>query len=158
MRSFDYTPLYRTTVGFDRLFDMLDNSVRSDWPPYNIEKTGDDDYRITMAVAGFSTDEVELTQHGPELIVVGQKQTEESDRQILHRGMATRNFKQVFKLADYVKVAKATLENGLLSVDLVREIPEEMKPRRIGLRSSSDANPTQQPQISEDTERRRKVA
>jgi len=158
MRSFDYAPLYRTTVGFDRLFDMLDNSVRSDWPPYNIEKTGDHDYRITMAIAGFSPDEVELTQHGPELIVIGQKRPEESDRQILHRGMATRNFKQAFKLADYVKVAKATLDNGLLSVDLVREIPEEMKPRRIGLVSSSDAVPHQQQQIEQDTERRRKVA
>jgi len=158
MRSFDYAPLYRTTVGFDRLFDMLDNSVRSDWPPYNIEKIGDDDYRITMAIAGFSPDEVELTQHGPELIVIGQKQLEESARQILHRGMATRNFKQAFKLADYVKVAKATLENGLLSVDLVREIPEEMKPRRIGLVSSSDAAPAKQQQLSQDTERRREVA
>jgi len=158
MRSFDYAPLYRTTVGFDRLFDMLDNSVRSDWPPYNIEKIGDDDYRITMAIAGFSPDEVELTQHGPELIVIGQKQPEEGGRQILHRGMATRNFKQAFKLADYVKVAKATLENGLLSVDLVREIPEEMKPRRIGLVSPSNAAPAQQQQLSQDTERRREVA
>jgi len=159
MRTFDYAPLYRTTVGFDRLFDMLDNSVRSDWPPYNIEKIGEDDYRITMAIAGFSPDEVELTQHGSELIVTGQKQPEEGGRQILHRGMATRNFKQAFKLADYVKVAKATLENGLLSVDLVREIPEEMKPRRIGLVSSSNAAPAQQQQqLSQDTERRREVA
>ncbi|PZV36269.1 Hsp20 family protein [Mesorhizobium kowhaii] len=158
MRSSDYAPLYRSTVGFDRLIDMLDNSVRSDWPPYNIEKTGDNDYRITMAIAGFSPDEVELTQHGPELIVVGQKQADESDRQILHRGMATRNFKQVFKLADYVKVAKATLESGLLSVDLVREIPDELKPRRIGLESSSNAAPSQQQQISQDTQRQRKVA
>jgi molecular chaperone IbpA len=105
-----------------------------------------------MAIAGFSPDEVELTQHGPELIVIGHKQPEESDRQIL------RNFKHAFKLADYVKVAKATLDNGLLSVDLVREIPEEMKPRRIGLVSSSDAVPPQQQQIEQDTERRRKVA
>ena len=111
-----------------------------------------------MAIAGFSSDEVELTQHGPELTVVGPEEARGERTQILHRGMATRNFKQVFKLADYVKVAKASLENGLLSMELVREIPEEMKPRRIGLRSSSDANPTQQPQISEDTERRRKVA
>jgi len=158
MRSFDYAPLYRTTVGFDRLFDMLDNSVRSDWPPYNIERTGDNDYRITMAIAGFSPEEVDLTQHGAELIVIGQKQPEGSDRQILHRGMAMRNFKQVFRLADYVKVANATLENGLLSVDLVREIPEELKPRRIGIGTSADKEPVQKKQISQDTEHQRKVA
>ncbi|MGX5840674.1 Hsp20 family protein [Mesorhizobium sp. ArgA1] len=158
MRSYDYAPLYRTTVGFDRLFDMLDDTVRSDWPPYNIEKTGDNDYRITMAIAGFSRDEVELTQHGPELIVTGQKQPEESDRQILHRGMATRNFKQVFKLADYVKVANATLENGLLSVDLVRDIPEELKPRRIGIGTSTDKEGLQARQISQDTRPHSKVA
>ncbi|MFK0692226.1 Hsp20 family protein [Mesorhizobium sp. IMUNJ 23033] len=158
MRSFDYAPLYRTTVGFDRLFDMLDSSVRSDWPPYNIEKTGDNDYRITMAVAGFSPEEVELTQHGPELIVIGQKQPEQGDRQILHRGMATRNFKQVFRLADYVKVADATLENGLLSVDLVREIPEELKPRRIGIGTSTGKQPSPNKQISQDTQPQRKVA
>jgi molecular chaperone IbpA len=151
MRSFDYAPLYRTTVGFDRLFDMLDTSVRSDWPPYNIEKTGDNDYRITMAVAGFSPEEVELTQHGPDLIVIGQKQPDESDRQILHRGMAARNFKQVFKLADYVKVSKATLENGLLSVDLVRDIPEELRPRRIALATSAEGARQANRQISQDT-------
>lgn len=158
MRSFDYAPLYRTTVGFDRLFDMLDNGVRSDWPPYDIEKTGDNDYRITMAIAGFSPDEVELTQHGAELIVVGQKQLEESGRQILHRGVAARSFKQVFKLADYVKVANATLENGLLSVELVRDIPEEFKPRRIGIGPSTDKQTSQEKQISQDTEPQRKVA
>jgi molecular chaperone IbpA len=158
MRSFDYTPLYRTTVGFDRLFDMLDNGVRSDWPPYNIEKIGDNDYRITMAIAGFSPEEIELTQHGPELVVIGQKQPEEGDRQILHRGMATRNFKQVFKLADYVKVANATLENGLLSVDLVRDIPEELKPRRIDIGTSADKPPSPNKQIRQDIEHQRNVA
>jgi len=158
MRSFDYAPLYRTTVGFDRLFDMLDNGVRSDWPPYNIEKIGDNDYRITMAIAGFNPDEVELTQHGPELIVIGNKQPEESDRQVLHRGMATRNFKQVFKLADYVKVANATLENGLLAVDLVRDIPEELKPRRIGIATSGVQQTRSNKQISQETEQGRKVA
>ena len=105
IRSFDYSPLYRSTVGFDRLFDMLDSSVRSDWPPYNIEKKREKDYRITMAIAGFSPDEVELTQHGPELIVTGQKKRGQEDRQVLHQGLAIGNFKQVFKLADHVKVA-----------------------------------------------------
>ena len=158
MRSFDYTPLYRTTVGFDRLFDMLDNGVRSDWPPYNIEKTGENDYRITMAIAGFSPEEIELTQHGPELIVVGNKQPTKTDGQILHRGMATRNFKQIFRLADYVKVASATLENGLLAVDLVRDIPEELKPRRIGIGTSAEKLTSPTKRISQDTDKKLKVA
>lgn len=162
MRSFDYSPLYRSTVGFDRLFDMLDNSVRSDWPPYNIEKKSENDYRITMAIAGFSPDQVELTQHGPELIVTGQKKAEQGDRQVLHQGLAIGNFKQVFKLADHVKVANAALENGLLSVDLVREIPEELKPRRIAIGSASGATSADETarkkQISQDTEPQRKAA
>ncbi|RVA37580.1 Hsp20 family protein, partial [Mesorhizobium sp. M7A.F.Ca.CA.004.11.1.1] len=128
MRSSDYTPLYRTTVGFDRLFDMLEKSVRSDWPPYNIEKIGENDYRITMAIAGFALDEVELMQNGPELSVIGQRKPDQENREVLHRGLATGNFKQVFKLADHVKVKAANLENGLLSVDLIREVPEELKP------------------------------
>ena len=162
MRSLDYTPLYRSTVGFDRLFDMLDNGVRSEWPPYNIEKLGTDDYRITMAIAGFSTEEVELTQHGPELIVTGQKKPEEGNRQILHQGLAIGNFRQAFKLADHVKVARATLENGLLSVDLVREIPEELKPRRIAIGSTGSAasgdETAKNKQISQDTDRQRSAA
>ncbi|MGO4562664.1 Hsp20 family protein [Rhizobiales bacterium 3FA27D7] len=160
MRS-DYNPLYRSTVGFDRLFDMLENGVRSDWPPYNIEKTGENDYRITMAIAGYSPEEVELTQHGPELIVTGQKKPEEGDRQILHRGLAIGNFRQAFKLADHVKVARATLEKGLLSVDLVREIPEELKPRRITIGSAESAAPAKdvaKRKISQDTEPRRQAA
>ena len=159
MRSSEYAPLFRSTVGFDPLFDMLENSVRTDWPPYNIEKTGENDYRITMAVAGFASDEVELTQHGPELTVIGQKKPEEKDRQILHRGLAVGNFKQAFKLADYVKVANASLENGLLSIHLVREIPEEMKPRRITIepaRGSASAGTTGQ--VGQDTKRTLKVA
>ncbi|RJT37605.1 heat-shock protein [Mesorhizobium waimense] len=158
MRSFDYTPLYRTTVGFDRLFDMLENGVRSDWPPYNIEKTGENDYRITMAIAGFSPEEIELTQHGPELMVVGNKQPTENDRQVLHRGMATRNFKHVFRLADYVKVASANLEHGLLSVDLVRDIPEELKPRRIGIGTSIVKHTAPTKEISQDTDKKLKAA
>ena len=139
MRSTEYAPLYRSTVGFDRLFDMLENSVRTDWPPYNIEKTSDNEYRIVMAVAGFSPDEVELTQHGPELTVAGQKKPEENSRQMLHRGLATGSFRQAFKLADHVKVANASLRDGLLSIHLAREIPEEMKPRRIAISSDGGA-------------------
>ncbi|MGN6767583.1 MAG: Hsp20 family protein [Rhizobiaceae bacterium] len=162
MRSFDFAPLYRSTVGFDRLFDMLDNGVRSDWPPYNIEKVGENDYRITMAIAGYSPKEVELTQHGPELIVIGQKKPEQFDRQVLHQGLAIGNFRQVFKLADHVKVARAALENGLLSVDLVREIPEELRPRRIVIGSAEDSasahDAGKKKQISQDTEPQRKAA
>jgi molecular chaperone IbpA len=157
MRSSEYAPFFRSTVGFDRLFDMLDNSVRTDWPPYNIEKRGENEYRITMAVAGFSEEEVELTQHGPELTVTGQKKPEENDRKILHRGLAIGNFRQVFRLADYVKVANASLENGLLSIDLAREIPEEMKPRRIAIASAARGTAKTE-QISQDLKPQRKAA
>ena len=135
MRTFDISPLYRSTVGFDRLFDMLDQTARvepmTNWPPYNIEKAGDDQYRITMAVAGFSPDEIELTQHESTLLVVGQKKSSDEEKQYLHRGIATRAFKQTFNLADHVKVKGASLENGLLTVELVREVPEALKPRRV---------------------------
>ncbi len=154
MRTFD--SLYRTTIGFDRLFDMLDSSARSDWPPYNIEKTGENDYRIAMAIAGFSSEEVELTQNGPELVVVGQKATDTEGRQVLHQGLALRNFRQVFKLADHMKVVAASLENGLLSVEIVREIPEELKPRRINI-GPGDALAASK-QITQDVEKPRKVA
>lgn len=154
MRTFD--SLYRTTVGFDRLFDMLDNSTRTDWPPYNIEKTGENDYRIAMAIAGFSSEEVELTQNGPELVVVGQKATDTEGRQLLHQGLALRNFRQAFKLADHMKVVTASLENGLLSIEIVREIPEALKPRRISIGESNPAAVSKQ--ISQDVEKPRKVA
>ena len=137
---FDFSPLYRSTVGFDRLFDLLDQAHRVEpmsWPPYNIEKVADDQYRITMAVAGFSPDEIALTQHQNALLVSGQKKTSEEGSQYLHRGIATRAFKQTFNLADHVKVTGASLENGLLSVELKREVPEALKPRRIEITGSS---------------------
>jgi molecular chaperone IbpA len=148
MRTFDFTPLYRSTVGFDHLFDMLDSSIRPDWPPYDIEKLGEDKYRISMAVAGFSSDEVELTQEGNTLLVSGaKKQGDEQSQSYLHRGIATRNFKQTFSLADHVKVAGASLENGLLQIELVREVPEQLKPRRISIGTGPAANFTsEQPQ------------
>ena len=138
MRSaFDLSPLYRSTVGFDRLFDLIDQTARQDtsshWPPYNVEKVGDDQYRITMAVAGFSPDDIEITQKENALLVAGQRRPEQENAQYLHRGIATRNFRQTFSLADYVKVTGAGLENGLLTIDLVREVPEELKPRRIAI-------------------------
>ncbi|MBM6580619.1 Hsp20 family protein [Microvirga sp. BT689] len=140
MRSaFDFSPLYRSTVGFDRLFDMLDQSAQlepmTNWPPYNIEKMGEDQYVITMAIAGFSPDEIDLVQKESQLFVTGQKKGSEEGRQYLHRGIATRAFKQTFNLADHVKVTGANLENGLLTVELKREVPEALKPRRIEIKS-----------------------
>ena len=138
--AYDFSPLYRSTVGFDRLFDLLDQAHRVEpmnWPPYNIEKTGEDQYRITLAVAGFAPDEIEMIQHQNALLVSGQKKTSEDNTQYLHRGIATRAFKQTFNLADHVKVTGATLENGLLTVELKREVPEALKPRRIEIGSSS---------------------
>jgi molecular chaperone IbpA len=141
MRTFDISPLYRSTIGFDRLFDLLDETARvepmTNWPPYNIEKAGEDQYRITMAVAGFSPDEIELTQHESTLLVTGSKHSESEGTQILHRGIATRAFKQTFSLADHVKVKGASLENGLLMIELVREVPEALKPRRIAISTGS---------------------
>ena len=132
MRTYDFAPLFRSTVGFDRLLDMLDsNTPRSDWPPYNIEKAGNDQYRIRMAIAGFGADDVELTQQGNVLTVVGHKKAEQNQDGVLHQGLAMRAFKQTFNLADHVKVSAANLENGLLSVELTREVPEQLKPRRI---------------------------
>jgi len=144
MRTFDFTPYYRSTVGFDRLFDMLDQSIRSDWPPYNIEKKGEDQYRITMTVAGFAPEEIELVQHGATLLVTGQK-TEQPE--LLHQGIPL-SFKQSFNLADHVKVAGANVEHGLLMIDLVREIPEQLKPRRIDIGTRAEtttAKPESQP-------------
>jgi molecular chaperone IbpA len=137
MRTYDFAPLYRSTVGFDRLFSMLDQAARvepsTQWPPYDIEKVAEDAYRITMAVAGFSPNEIELTQHDTTLLVAGQKQDRDEEHAYLHRGIAARAFRQTFSLADHVKVTGARLENGLLAVDLKREVPEALKPRRIAI-------------------------
>jgi molecular chaperone IbpA len=141
--AFDLTPLYRSTVGFDRLFDMLDRTWGTaeasdgNWPPYNIEKLGDDHYRITMAVAGFTPEETNVVQQENALLVEGRKHPEPEGVQVLYRGIATRSFWQTFNLADYVKVSGANLDNGLLTIDLVREVPEEMKPRRIEIAAGS---------------------
>jgi len=143
--ALDFSPLYRSTVGFDRLFDMLDGTLgaaeaaSANWPPYNIEKLGDDQYRITMAVAGFTPDEIELVQQENTLLVAGRKHPEPEGVQVLHRGIATRSFRQTFNLADYVKVSGASLDNGLLTIELKREVPEAMKPRRIEIGASGEA-------------------
>jgi len=136
VRTFDFTPYYRATVGFDRLFDLMEKTVSPDWPPYDIEKKGDDQYRITIAIAGFAPNEVELVQQAAALLVSGQR-GEPKNQQALHRGIPNTSFKHSFNLADHVKVAGATLENGLLAIDLVREVPEQMKPRRIEIASGA---------------------
>jgi molecular chaperone IbpA len=138
MRTIDFAPLYRSTVGFDRLFSLLDNvgqvEATPSYPPYNIERTGENEYRITMAVAGFSEDELLIESRENTLTVKAEKtETEKTEEgsEFLFRGIAARSFERRFQLADHVEVRNATLENGLLHIDLVREIPEAMKPRKI---------------------------
>jgi molecular chaperone IbpA len=136
MRNFDFAPLSRSTIGFDRMMQLFEDATRlvddgeSSYPPYNIEKTGDDCYRITMAVAGFGEADLSVTQQANSLLVAGRKQGDENS-QYLHHGLAARAFNRRFDLADFIKVSGASLVNGLLSIDLVREVPEAMKPRSI---------------------------
>ena len=144
MRTFDFTPLYRSTVGFDRMFSMLDqfagveDSV-SNYPPYNIERANENAYRISVAVAGFTDADLSIEVKENRLTIRGEKQTndEEKTGDVLYQGIAARTFERSFQLADYVKVKGASLENGLLHVDLVREIPEAMKPRSIPIANST---------------------
>ena len=133
MRTFDLSPLYRSTVGFDRLFSMLDGfETAPGYPPYNIERTGENDYRISVAVAGFGEDDLSIEAKENTLTIKGAKQAkDEQNGDVLYQGIAARAFERVFQLADYVTVKNAALENGLLHVDLVREIPEAKKPRQI---------------------------
>jgi len=146
MRHFDLTPLYRSTVGFDRLASVLDQVMASDvsqntYPPYNIEKTGDDSYRITVAVAGFSEGELTVEAREGQLVISGRKAEGESPdaATFLHRGIATRAFERRFQLADHVRALDAVTENGLLHVDLVREVPEALKPRQIRIATKGGA-------------------
>jgi molecular chaperone IbpA len=148
MRSYDLSPLFRSTVGFDRLARLVDSATRFDdasaaYPPYNIEKVGEEDYRITMAVAGFSSDEIDITIHENALTVTGQaKQADPPSTQYLHRGIARRAFERRFQLADHIKVKGAALNNGLLDIELVREVPEQLKPRKIEIGSSAQPSLT----------------
>ena len=161
MTNYDFSPLYRSSVGFDRLLDMLDTASRvqpTTWPPYNIEKIGDDEYRITMAVAGFSPEEIELVQKENALFVTAQKHSEPDGVEVLHRGIATRAFKQTFNLADHVRVTGANLENGLLTVELKREVPEALKPRRIDIVSSGGRTAVSQENHREQIEQTAKAA
>src|SRR5471032_1046769 len=142
MRTFDYAPFYRATVGFDRVFDLLDSAAShsgaNGYPPYNIEKAGDNAYRIVMAVAGFAESELNVTQKESELLVTGQTAPNgEADKEYLYRGIAGRNFERRFQLADHVKVLGAKLANGLLTIELKREIPEEKKARTIRIEAEA---------------------
>ena len=135
MRNFDPTPFWRSTVGFDRLFDMLDQSSRlaeDSYPPYNIERTGENDYRISLALAGFTPDQVTITAEQNVLTVEGAK-PDKTQHEFLYQGIATRPFRRVFSLADHMQVKGAAFEDGLLMIELAREIPEAMKPRRIAI-------------------------
>ena len=134
----DLTPYRRSTIGFDRLFDLLETSGRSstdNYPPFNLERVADDRYRITLAVAGFSRDEIEITAQQNLLLVAGRKADGQSDAQVLHLGIATRSFERRFELADYVFVEDARLNEGLLVIELVREVPEAMKPKTIAIKT-----------------------
>ncbi len=146
MRAFDPSLLYRSTVGFDRLFTLLDQfgpetGQAPGYPPYNIERTGENDYRISVAVAGFAEPDLNIEVKENALTVKGEKQPSESRSEVLHQGIAARAFERRFQLADYVVVKGASLENGLLHIDLVREVPEAKKPRTIAITSNGSAQP-----------------
>ena len=138
MATFDFTPYRRSTVGFDRLFDLLENQVRGaaggdNYPPFNIERRGEDAYRVTLAVAGFRPDDIDITAHQNLLVIQGRKREENPEGQMLHVGIANRGFERRFELADFVRVEHADLADGLLTIDLVREVPEAMKPKKIAI-------------------------
>ena len=135
MNRLDFSPYRRSTVGFDRLFDLLENQVRNtggdNYPPFNIERRGDDAYRITLAIAGFRPEDLDITAHQNLLVIQGRKRDEATDGEWVHVGIANRGFERRFELADFVRVDHADLADGLLVIDLVREVPEAMKPKKI---------------------------
>jgi molecular chaperone IbpA len=142
--TYDFAPLWRSTIGFDRLFDLVDAAqqqagAEDNYPPCNVERVGEDRYQISLAVAGFSPDEIEITAEQSVLTVEGRK-AENQQREFLHQGISSRPFKRQFNLADYVQVKGAAFDNGLLRIELVRELPEAMKPRRISIAGSSASN------------------
>ena len=151
MRNLDLAPLWRSTVGFDRLFNLIDDLLRltgeDNYPPYNIERTGEDEYRVSLALAGFMPEEITLTAEQNMLTVEGHK-AEKGDHQYLYQGISARSFRRQFNLADYVEVKGASFVNGLLQVTLVRELPEGMKPRRIAITAGA-GNDNQQVQHKE---------
>jgi len=150
MRQIDFTPLYRSTVGFDRMFDLLDSVAGFDtgptaYPPYNIERLSDNEYRISMAVAGFAEDELKVDVEEQTLTVRGEKKAEDKEREFLHRGIASRAFERRFQLADHVEVKGADLRDGMLHIDIVRNVPERLKPRSIAI---GNGKPAKQVEVS----------
>jgi molecular chaperone IbpA len=141
MRTLDLAPLWRSTIGFDRLFDLIDESARwvgeDHYPPYNIERTGEDHYQISLALAGFNPEEITITAEQNVLTVEGHK-AEKGEHQYLYQGISARPFRRVFNLADYVQVKGASFDSGLLKIELVREVPEAMKPRRIAINAGNE--------------------
>jgi len=160
MRGLDFTPYRRSTVGFDRLFDFLENTSRAEqdnYPPFDIEKLSDDSYRITLAVAGFKRDEIDIVAQQNMLTITGRRsENRNRDGNFLHVGIATRAFERRFELADFVRVTAAELRDGLLSIELVREIPEAMKPRRIDIGGAAPNTLEPAPAANEPTEARSK--
>lgn len=144
--AFDFTPYRRSSVGFDRLFDLLETGTRNEvagaYPPFDIVQESEDSHRITLAVAGFRRDEIEIVAQENQLIVTGKRSETANEGQYLHRGIATRSFERRFQLADFIEVGSASFENGLLSVQLKRVVPEAMKPRKIEIAGGSPANKT----------------
>lgn len=142
MRTYDFSPLYRSAIGFDRLAHLFDDVQRTEsqpsYPPYNIELVSENKYQITMAVAGFDRSEIEIETERDRLKITGRKAGEEAQRNFLHRGIASRNFEHSFRLADHVRVTGAKLDNGLLNIELAREIPEALKPRKIVIDAVND--------------------
>ena len=141
MTTIDFSPLFRSTIGFDRIANALESAYRSEtsgYPPYDIEMTGDERYRVSMAVAGLQQQDLDIEVKENILTVSGSRDKPAGDRKFLHRGIATRSFERQFQLADYVRVMGAELKNGLLHIELAREIPDVMKPRRIEIRSDND--------------------
>lgn len=143
MRTYDLSPLFRSAIGFDRLANTLESIHNTNssggYPPYNIELVDENQYTITMAVAGFTADEIEIEVEQNKLRITGQKQEDDNARQYLHRGIANRNFERSFQLADHIKVASANIQDGMLYLELVREIPEAMKPRRIEIQKRANS-------------------
>jgi molecular chaperone IbpA len=151
MRTFDFTPLWRSTIGFDHLADLVDSSLRQapddHYPPYNIERSGEDAYRITLALAGFAPEDVSVTAEQNSLTIEGKK-VGSDEREYLYQGIAARPFRRVFNLADYVQVTQASFKDGLLTIDLVRAVPEAMKPRRIAINGGGTSKQIDQQQAA----------
>jgi molecular chaperone IbpA len=142
MRTYDFTPLWRSTIGFDRLFDLAEtaqHAAEDNYPPFNIERLAEDRYQITLAVAGFAPEEIDITAEQNQLTVEGAKK-DKQERDYMHRGISLRPFRRQYSLADYVKVQGASFDNGLLKIELVREIPEAMKPRKIAIDGMAPSN------------------